>query len=49
VEPPWRDVGGGHFYRCHVPEAELRQLQLTGTSPDAPHVDAGSGPAAGKA
>ena len=49
VEPPWRDVGGGHFYRCHVPEAELRQLQLTGTSPDAPHVDAGSDPAAGKA
>jgi peptide/nickel transport system ATP-binding protein len=26
-EPPWRDVGGGHFYRCHIPEDELRELQ----------------------
>ena len=26
-EPPWSDIGDGHFYRCHIPEAELRELQ----------------------
>jgi peptide/nickel transport system ATP-binding protein len=32
VEPPWRDVGSGHFYRCHILEAELRDLQLAKTA-----------------
>jgi peptide/nickel transport system ATP-binding protein len=26
-EPPWRDDGGGHFIRCHIPVDELTALQ----------------------
>lgn len=26
-EPPWRDAGGGHRIRCHIPLEELRVLQ----------------------
>jgi peptide/nickel transport system ATP-binding protein len=26
-EPPWMDVGGGHFIRCHIPPAELKAAQ----------------------
>lgn len=25
--PPWRDVGSGHFIRCHIPFEELERLQ----------------------
>ncbi len=25
--PPWRDAGGGHFIRCHIPVDELKVLQ----------------------
>jgi peptide/nickel transport system ATP-binding protein len=34
-KPPWRDVGGGHFYRCHIPEGELRELQLAAPAAEA--------------
>ncbi|MCC6802398.1 MAG: ABC transporter ATP-binding protein [Anaerolineae bacterium] len=27
--PPWRDAGGGHFLRCHIPVDELAVLQHT--------------------
>jgi peptide/nickel transport system ATP-binding protein len=26
-EPPWMDVGGGHFIRCHIPPEELKAAQ----------------------
>lgn len=26
--PPWRDAGGNHHIRCHIPVAELNELQL---------------------
>ncbi len=26
-EPPWRDAGGGHSIRCHIPIDELREAQ----------------------
>ena len=29
--PPWRDLGGGHQYRCHIPGDELRNLQRAGS------------------
>ncbi len=25
--PPWRDAGGGHFIRCHIPIEELKVMQ----------------------
>jgi len=25
--PPWQEAGNGHFYKCHIPLAELRELQ----------------------
>jgi peptide/nickel transport system ATP-binding protein len=27
-EPPWTDVGDGHFIRCHIPPDDLRAAQL---------------------
>ncbi len=27
AEPPWRDAGGGHRIRCHIPPDELAALQ----------------------
>ena len=27
--PPWRDAGGEHFIRCHIPVEELKVLQQT--------------------
>ncbi|MGH3042659.1 MAG: dipeptide ABC transporter ATP-binding protein [Gaiellaceae bacterium] len=27
-EPPWQRDGDGHDYRCHIPPADLRKLQL---------------------
>ena len=27
VPPPWSDAGDGHRIRCHIPVAELRDLQ----------------------
>jgi peptide/nickel transport system ATP-binding protein len=27
--PPWRDAGGGHFIRCHIPVETLRAVQLS--------------------
>jgi peptide/nickel transport system ATP-binding protein len=29
--PPWRDAGGQHFIRCHIPIDELRALQSENT------------------
>lgn len=29
--PPWRDAGGQHFIRCHIPVEELRALQSEDT------------------
>jgi peptide/nickel transport system ATP-binding protein len=31
--PPWRDDGGGHFIRCHIPLEELVVLQQSAASP----------------
>jgi peptide/nickel transport system ATP-binding protein len=28
-EPPWQQDGGRHRYRCHIPPAELQELQKT--------------------
>lgn len=28
-EPPWRDAGGGHRIRCHIPVEELIQMQTS--------------------
>ena len=33
-EPPWRDVGEGHAYRCHIPADELRDLQVATAAGD---------------
>lgn len=32
IEPPWRDAGDGHLIRCHIPIAELTQLQTLSQS-----------------
>jgi peptide/nickel transport system ATP-binding protein len=34
TEPPLAEAGNGHLMRCHIPAAELRELQRTGHEPD---------------